>query len=159
MPVPQFFFYVEQARCLFQNLIKRTFAILSIGQWSVVSGQWSLVTCPLSSVRSNVLSRKTRFLTTRAYSPPLCLSDSPPLQSPLLLRSRSRIPESCNFVLTGDRGWGFSVSGQFAKSLQGQHSGGMAFWGNTTGMAQRAQGLISHVGVSSSAIVSLVPCK
>ena len=30
MPVPQIFFDVEQASCLFQNLINRTFAILSI---------------------------------------------------------------------------------------------------------------------------------
>jgi len=69
------------------------------------------------------------------------------------------MPESCDFVLTGDRGWGIWVLGQFAKSLQGQDSRGIPVCWNTTGIAQRAQGLISQAGVSSWAIVSFVPCR
>ncbi len=69
------------------------------------------------------------------------------------------MPESCDFVLTGDRGWGVSVSGQLGKSSQGQDSGGIPVCLNTTGIAQRAQGLISPAGVSSWAIVSFVPCR
>lgn len=67
--------------------------------------------------------------------------------------------DSCDVVLTGDRGWGISVLGQFAKSLQGHNSGGIPASRNGTGMAQRAQGLMSQAGVSSWAIVSSVPCK
>jgi len=69
------------------------------------------------------------------------------------------MPDSCDWLLTGDRGWGISVSGQFGKSLQGQNSGGIPVCLNTTGIAQRAQGLISQAGVSSWAIVSFVPSR
>ncbi len=69
------------------------------------------------------------------------------------------MPDSCDWLLTGDRGWGISVSGQLGKSLQGQNSGGIPVGLNTTGIAQRAQGLISQAGVSSWAIVSFVPSR